>query len=257
ATLHGRDAGQGRYSRPYPEYELMRRRSFVKACALGAGYAALNPSVILAGELRARHYERVRLVDNRGAPLRPGAVRPRRNYVFQYPYPSTPVFLLNLGLPVNGHNGLITEGGDRYSWSGGVGPGRSLVAFSAICAHKLAHPTPSVSYISFRNPRNDEDPSTGVISCCAENSTYDPVRGGEVISGPAGQPLAAVLLDYVEDEDALYATGTLGGELFQRFFDDFEARFSLEYPDGDADAQVAGEATVVPLENYSRNLMRC
>lgn len=235
----------------------MRRRSFVKACALSAGCAVFNPALMLAGELRPRSYARVRLLDSRGAPLSPSAIRPRWNYVFQYPYASTPVFLLDLGQPVSGRSGLTTESGDNYSWLGGVGPGHSLVAFSAICAHKLAHPTPSVSYISFRDPRNEQDPATGIIACCAENSTYDPLRGGAVISGPAGQPLAAVVLDYVEAEGALYATGTVGGELFERFFDDFEARLALEYPQGGADERIVGETAVIPLEDFSDNVMRC
>lgn len=235
----------------------MRRRSFVKACAVGAGYAALNPSAILAGELRPRDYRRVRLVDRLGEPIRPDGIRARRNYVFSYPYTSTPAFLLNLGQRVRGRDDLVTESGERYRWTGGVGPGGNLVAFSAICAHRLAHPTPQVSYISFRTPRSEEDPPAGIIKCCAENSVYDPLRGGDVIAGPAGQPLAAVLLDYVEEEDAVYATGTLGGELFQRFFDDFEDRLSLEYPDGGADERVSGEVTVLPLEEFSDNLMEC
>jgi len=236
----------------------MQRRSFVKACALGAGYASLNPALVLGSDdLRPRSYERVQLLDGRGEPLRPGSIKAGRNYVFHYPFTATPAFLLDLGQVIQGHNGLKTEGGKHYSWPGGVGPGQSLVAFSAICAHKLAHPTPQVSYIGFRDRRGEEEPEAGVIACCADNSSYDPARGASVLGGPAKQPLAAVLLDYVVEEDALYATGTLGGEVFERFFDAFEARLSLEYPDSDANARIQGTADVVPMEHFSGNIMRC
>lgn len=235
----------------------MRRRSFVKACALGAGAAAFGPVLGTGSDLRPRYYERVRLMDGRGQPLRVSDIQPRRNYVFHYPFASTPVFLLDLGRPVRGRNGLQTEGGNRYDWDGGVGPDRSLVAFSAICAHKLAHPTPAVSYIRFRDPRAADDPPTGVISCCAENSMYDPYRGAQVLSGPAQQPLAAILLDYHEEEGTLDAVGTLGGELFDRFFREFEERLAVEYAEADPAERIVDETDVVPLESFSGNIMRC
>ncbi len=235
----------------------MRRRSFVKVCALGAGAMAAGPGLLFSSDLVRREYSRVRLVDFHGQPLRPAELSPQRHYVFNYPYLATPCFLLNLNRPVPGLNGLSTEQGDRYAWQGGVGPQRSLVAYSAICAHKMAHPTTAVSYISFRQPRNGDDPETGVISCCAENSVYDPFRGGRVISGPAPQPLAAIVLEYDAENDALYAQGTLGGEMFRRFFSEFEARLSLEYPDGDAARPLEGDVEVIPLERYSANIMQC
>ncbi len=235
----------------------MQRRFFMKACALGAGAVAAGPGLLFSSDLSPREYPRVRLLNGRGMPLRPSELRPNTHYVFNYPYPATPCFLLDLNRPVPGLNGLRTEQGGAYHWQGGVGPGHSLVSYSAICAHKMAHPTPAVSYISFREPRNGDDPETGIITCCAENSLYDPYRGGTVISGPARQPLAAILLDYDERVDALYAHGTLGGEMFRRFFSEFEARLSLEYPDGNAAQPVEGEVEVVRLEHYSANIMQC
>ena len=234
----------------------MRRRGFVKACAAGAGCLSVGPQWLLAAEqVTPREYEKVRLLDDRGEPLRAAALETKRNYVFHYPYQATPCFLLDLGEAVEGRNGLRTRDGKTYDWPGGVGPDRSLVAFSAICAHKMAHPTQQVSYIGFRQP--GEGANGGKITCCAENSVYDPYTGADVISGPADQPLAAVLLEHDPEDDGLYVTGTLGGEMFQRFFDEFEARLAMEYLDGEADGRIRGETEVVPMTRFSSNIMRC
>lgn len=236
----------------------MRRRDFVKACALGAGCAGFAPASLLAdASLRPRRYQRVRLVHASGRPVRPGELEQLRNYVFSYPFRATPAFLLDLGTTVNGEQPLQTEAGERYRSRHGAGPDRSIVAFSAICAHKLAHPTPAVSYIRFREARGNDEPATGVISCCAENSLYDPVAGGRVLDGPAKQPLAAILLEHDAAADELFAVGTLGGEMFDRFFSEFQARLSLEYPNGDAAATVAGDVEIETLSRFSGNIMRC
>ena len=73
---------------------------------------------------------------------------------------------------------------------------RSLVAFSAICAHQLVYPTRDVSFISFRKTRAQRGVQDELIHCCAEHSQYDPAHGAQVLSGPAPQPLCAVLLSH-------------------------------------------------------------
>lgn len=236
----------------------MRRREFVKACAIGAGCASLAPASLLADrDLRPRYYERVRLVQPGGQAVRAAELASRRNYVFSYPYRATPAFLFDLGAPATPSQTLRTEDGVSYQAHHGVGADGSIVAYCAICAHKMAHPTPAVSYIRFREARNSDEPETGVISCCAENSLYDPLRGAQVLDGPAKQPLAAILLEHDAASDELFAVGTLGGEMFERFFSEFEARLSLEYPQGDARAPVSGDVTVETLDRYSSNIMRC
>ena len=235
----------------------MDRRSFVRGCALAAGAIAGSAAISLPAQATPRRYERVRLLDDDGEPLRAADVEAGGQYVFNYPYAATPCFLLNLGREVAGRPGLKTEGGARYDWPGGVGPARSLVAYSAICAHKMAHPTRGISYISFRPPRTDNEPASGVISCCAENSRYDPLGGARVVSGPAAQPLATILLDYDPVRDELFAFGTLGGEMFQRFFTEFGARLSLEYPRGNARVPLVGEVKVMRLEDYCGNVLSC
>ena len=46
-----------------------------------------------------RLYERARLVDIHGAPLKARALVAETNYIFHYPFVATPCFLLNLGRP--------------------------------------------------------------------------------------------------------------------------------------------------------------
>jgi len=42
--------------------------------------------------------------------------------------------------------------------------------------------------------------------------------------GPAPQPLAAIELDYDPESDSIYATGTVGGEMFERYFKPWYAK---------------------------------
>lgn len=235
----------------------MQRRSFLKACALAAGALAVNPNLALAGTMTPRLYPRVQLLDGTGGALRAAALQPGQQLVFHYPYPVTPCFLINLGRPAPGRNGLRTESGDSYDWAGGVGPRQSLVAFSAICAHKMTHPTPAVTHIAFRPRRSEQEPEAGIITCCSENSRYDPLRGAEVLSGPARQPLAAIMLEHEPKSDQLYAIGTLGGEMFQRFFTEFERRLEVQYPNGGAQQLVRDQAAAIPLEQFSASVFGC
>jgi Rieske Fe-S protein len=234
----------------------MDRRAFVKTCTLGTGLLA-GSGFTFAGDMRARAYHRVQLLAPDSTPLRATDLVAGEQYVFHYPFPATPCFLLDLGRPLAGRNGLATEADSRYDWPGGVGPQASIVAYSAICAHKMAHPTRSISYISYRAPRNDTDPETGVISCCAENSLYDPAAGAAVLDGPAPQPLAAILLEHEPADDGLYAVGTLGGEMFQRFFSEFGLRLSLENPSRDEQMPLSDAVRVMPLADFSGNVVRC
>lgn len=237
----------------------MDRREFVEVCALGGGTltAALS-SAAWGANVQARSYGRVQLLDEAGQPLKVGSLKPQTNYLFHYPFEATPVFLLDLGKAAAATQ-LQTRDKRGYLWPGGVGPRRSLVAFSAICAHKLVYPTKELSFISFRKGAaiNPQTPSKGndLIHCCADHSQYDPARGAQVLQGPAEQPLCAVLLEHDARSDTLTATGTLGGELFDDFFKKYEMKLSLEVPN--AKQAVARQSTVRELDRYCRNPVRC
>jgi hypothetical protein len=116
-----------------------------------AGAAPVAAIVDAAIDATPHFYTRTRLIDSRGAPLRAAKVPPHRNLIFHYPYDTTPCFLLNLGRRSARRARLKTADQRSYEWKGGVGAGRSLVAYSAICAHQLAYPTRDISFISYRH----------------------------------------------------------------------------------------------------------
>src|SRR5436305_11016984 len=191
----------------------MERRAFLGACAALGGAAF---AVDAYADAAPRLYARTRLVDTKGAPMRVRDLTPDTNYVFQYPYASTPCFLLRLTSSMTTGQSLRRTDGTAYAWQGGVGPERTVVGFSAICAHKLAYPTREVSFIRYQ--RDPSQTSSGhVIHCCADHSVYDPAQGARVVAGPAPQPLAAIVLEHERTQDELYATGTLGAEQFDAF----------------------------------------
>ena len=85
---------------------------------------------------------------------------------------------------------------------------------------------------------------------------YDPAAGARVVSGPAPQPLATILLEHDAAKDELAAVGTFGGEMFDSFFRKFGFRLQLEMGDR-AKAGVADRAVVRELSNYSTQWARC
>jgi Rieske Fe-S protein len=235
----------------------MERREFVTFCAASAAAAAAPASFSTPGaDSQPRFYARARLIDDKGSPLLGKAVPRERNLIFHYPYTSTPCFLLNLGRPAAGTAQLKTADQRIYEWRGGVGAQRSLVAYSAICAHRLTYPTKDISFISYRAEKSARNRFGSVIHCCSEHSQYDPAEGGRVLAGPAPQPLAAILLEHDAATDELFAVGTLGGEMFNEFFDKYAFKLQLEH--GAAARAAAGSACVVqPLENYCRQQVKC
>jgi len=241
----------------------MDRRRFVKLCATAGAFVAAQPSALAQAQSSLNPARRVRLVDPGGKPLAPPDLEVGKNYVFHYPYVATPCFLVDLGKPVAGDEELETEDGRRYRWQGGVGPDRSIVAFSAICAHRMSYPTRKVSFIKYHHNRPN-DTSTGwnsrtqeqVIHCCSEGSVYDPTAGGKVLAGPAPQPLAAVDLAFDPDE-GLTAAGTYGGDMFDRFFAEFEFQLMLQHGTENVRQPVDGTTVVMPLDEYSANERIC
>jgi Rieske Fe-S protein len=190
--------------------------------------------------------------------LRTAELVASRNYIFHYPFEGTPCFLLNLGKPTVRDVQLKTEDGSTYLWSGGVGPNRAVVGFSAICAHRMSYPTPQISFISYREKSTASAVMRpNVIHCCSEHSEYDPSSGAKVVGGPAPQPLSAVLLEYDAKTDGLQAVGMLGGEMFDAFFSKFEFRLALEHGGNAARRQVAGRAVVKDLQQFCKQQVRC
>lgn len=239
--------------------KVYSRRGFIHLCGTAAALAAQSGSGVQAQPLT--DFARVQLVDRAGAPLAVDTLEPQREYVFFYPYVCTPCFLLNLDratAPVN----LKTQAGADYRWQGGVGSGGKIVAFAAICAHKLTHPSAPVSFIGYRRHEvgfldkssNKVERRSAVIQCCSEHSIYDPAQGAKVLSGPAPQPLASIGLD--ERDGSLHAVGVYGGLLYERFFERFGFRLRLEFGER-AMTPVTETSTVMPIEDYTRQRIQC
>lgn len=236
----------------------MDRRDFMESCSISAaclGAATLPISMAWAANAKPRDYAKAVLCNAQGEPVKASSLKANTNYVFHYPFEATPVFLLKLdkaALPKS----LNTKSNEAYNWPGGVGSERSIVAFSAICAHHLVYPTPQVSFISFRKSKSTKGVQDNLIHCCADHSQYDPAQGAQVLSGPASQPLCAVLLKHDAKTDSLTAYGTLGGELFEDFFKKYEAKLSIDMG-AKAKNKILAKATVQELDKYCRNPVQC
>ncbi len=237
-----------------PGAEPARRALMREAACVAAFWAACGGVPALAASGPARRHARTLLVEPFGAPVRAASLVPGQAYLFNYPFAASPVFLLALEREVAATTDLLTEGKQRYASPAGVGPRKAIVAFSAICAHKLMYPTPQISFIGVRKGFAGEPAQ--VIHCCGDQSRYDPAAGARVIGGPAPQPLAAVQLEWDENTDRLHAVGTLGGEMFDAFFEKYAFRLQTELG-AHARATTGPTAVVQPASVYSRQWQSC
>jgi Rieske Fe-S protein len=233
----------------------MKRREFVSLCTASIAGAAISDPVHAAA-LTSRTYPRAKLVDEARQPIRIARLRVGVNYLFDYPFSATPCFLLRLDRAAPGGVELKTEAGQTYRWEGGVGADKSVVAYSAICAHKMTYPTKQVSFIGYRDAPSPVAGKGKVITCCSDRSVYDPSAGARVVSGPAPQPLATILLEHDAKKDEVFAVGTFGGEMFTEFFRKYDFRLQLELGPRARDA-VEGLTVVRELANYSTQWAQC
>jgi hypothetical protein len=128
----------------------------------------------------------------------------------------------------------------------------------------MSHPAKSVSFINYRHEevsfKDDRERTVRrpqVIYCCSEKSVYDPANGARVLGGPAPQPLTAIFLEHDEEDGAIYAAGTYGGEMYRKFFDTFAFRLALEHGTSDVQRKAADSATVMTITQYTRRQMLC
>jgi arsenite oxidase small subunit len=148
----------------------LSRREALAAVGIAAGGAA---TVGVEGVVEAREatYPRVRVVDLR-------SLRVNRPHGFDY--------------PLKGQGNVLIDFGHRVPR--GVGPRRSIVAFSTLCQHMGCE----VDY----NRRLRQ------LVCPCHQTRYDPERLGAIIEGVATRALPRVLLR-VRD-GAVYAVGLDG-----------------------------------------------
>ena len=231
-----------------------QRRSLLHSVGcLAATVVAGGIAPSAMGKVSFKPYDPSLLVNEFGDPIKASDLVVAEPYVFNYPFQGTPAFLIRLAAPTKASR-LKTESGQAYESLSGVGREQTIVAFSAICAHKMMYPTPNISFIGLRKGVGRE-PQT-VIHCCGDDSRYDPSQGAQVIGGPAPQPLACIVLRHDPKTDGLRAVGTLGGEMFKAFFEKYE--FKLTIDNGPKSKQLCNSTTVCKeLKRYSRQLQGC
>ena len=189
------------------------------------------------------------LTEDGSRPLEASQLAHHRAYIFNYPYESTPCFLLDVGEKVPGARVPLRTGA-AYAWSGGVGRRGSVVAFVAICPHNYTHPTRDLSMLHYSPPGRPAAVTQRdrVITCCAHGSSFDPTRGAVPLQPPAELPLAAVVLEWAAAADGLFATGVLGLPAFEEFFSNFPNR---------SRRLLEGSTPVWDLEHYCQFVLRC
>jgi Rieske Fe-S protein len=236
----------------------MDRRDFIKVCGgVSAACAGMQAGFIrpsFSGELVT--YQKAKLVDAQGNPLKAKSLVTSEAYIFNYPMASTPCFLINLETAPTG-NVKLTGSSGEYTWKGGVGPDKKIVAYAAICTHQLLYPGKSSSLINYTSQKSDAAGKGGVIVCCAHLSVFDPAQGAKVLAGAASQPLAAIQLAYDAATDELSATGVYGGTVYDDFFKAYKGELNEQYGRGAFKKEVAGTATAILMSKFSSGVVSC
>ena len=231
----------------------MERRHFNKLCTgLITGAASLHANASKARST-LKKYTKSALVLADNTPVNFSTLKAGESLIFSYPYVSTPCFLLRLSKAASA----------KENWPGGIGDDQSIVAFSAICSHKMSHPAKPVSHINYRSDvvnfydnKGQTKARTQLISCCSEHSVYDPADAARVLSGPAPVPLAAIELQN-DSNGNIFAVGSIGENQYHRFLEQFGFRLAMEYKVADV-WQTAGETTLAtPADDFSQQRIRC
>ncbi len=185
-------------------------------------------------------------------------------YIFHYPYQTTPCMIFNLGESTVKEERLLTESSSPYLWNGGVGPVNSIVAYSAICSHRMTYPAKTASFLNYRHSNvvffdvdHTRQKKSKIIYCCSERSVYDAKLGAKVLGGPAKQPLTSIELDYSAANDTLFAVGTRGGEMYNEFLTKFEYRLKLDFGIDAVDELTTKNVELKTIEEYSAVIVEC
>ncbi|MCS6998141.1 MAG: (2Fe-2S)-binding protein [Aquificaceae bacterium] len=239
----------------------MDRRGFIKTCGTVAVASFIDPSLfsqVLAQQQDGmfQAYKKALLVKSDGTPLKEEDIKPQVNYIFFYPHNATPCYLINLGETVPPAE-IKLKDGKSYRWMGGVGAKKSIVSYSAICAHQWSYPTPQYSFINYYPPDKPSETTkkAGIIQCCAHLALYDPKQGGSVIDGPADFPLASIVLQ--EEGGRFFATGVLGKDQFQQFFDNFRTELRQQYGSTAKARELVDKCIVMEVDKYVQAVVRC
>jgi Rieske Fe-S protein len=210
------------------------KRNVIKLLAV-AGMVGAGTGGLVAGSLQYAQppmvgissFPKVSLQDLDGTPLTASKVTAEYNcttndvLTFAYPLRNEPNFLLNLA-PAPGGSGGATN------VVGGVGPQKSIVAFSAICQH-LGCPAPAISYYPPGTCPQTFGALDFYIHCSCHGSTYDVTNGAANLTGPAVLPLPQVTLAWDQTDDSISAVSVTGPPVNGHF-----STLTGDYPVGSA-----------------------
>jgi arsenite oxidase small subunit len=146
----------------------LSRRGLLTASAAGAAAVVAGSDI---AEAKARAYPRLRIVSL-------DKLKVNRAHTFDY--------------PLKGDTSVLIDMGRRVP--GGVGPKRSIVAYSAQCQH-MGCP------VAYRRASRE-------LFCPCHQSRYDPERLGSIIQGVAMRPLPKIGLQV--RNGAVFAIGVDG-----------------------------------------------
>ncbi len=186
---------------------ISRKRFLVLAggAAVGSlGIALVTPAASLGPVLDMDPFFRTtwrrgrRLVDERGTPLRAGAIEEK---VFYTAYPEhadreeigSPLIVVRLD-PAE-----LKLPGERQGWAP-----QGIVAYSKICTHA------GCAISLYRVPTFAPVEPKPALVCPCHYSTFDPAAGGSVLFGPAGRPLPQLPL-MIDASGELRAGGNYSG----------------------------------------------
>lgn len=209
------------------------KRAFLKGLLIGIGVIAVASAVPLINslnpeEVTLKKFPWMIIVNSDGVPIEASKipVNDPEILLFEYPMLGDITFLINMGdennkpVEIPPTNVLIPQTGKTYYFPGGVGPHKSIVAYSAICQHLGCTP-PEIHFYppqyfkpggvvpDFLPPSAYQAAisvgAKSVIHCDCHGSTYDPWHGAAVITGPTVRPLPYVQLYWDPNTDYLYA----------------------------------------------------
>jgi len=235
----------------------MDRRNFIKVCGGSAAAIMAGVQIRPAYSGTAQEYAKVKLVDADGNPLKAASLSQTEAYVFGYPFAGTPCFLISLPKEAPAGAALKTETGEEYSFAGGVGANKNIVAYLAVCTHQMAHPEAKGSVMGYNAGMSETAERAAVITCCAHNSAFDPAAGAKALTGKASQPLAAVRLEHDAATDELYATGMYGADLIDEFLKKFKSKLNKEFGIGKYREEAKDSVKTVLLSKYSAEADVC
>ena len=232
--------------------------SFLKFCAAAARPRPAAAPALAADARPQLYYARPAGRRRRASRCARKAIPANRNLIFHYPYAVDALLPAQPRQAGEGSAQLKTaDNAAPTSGTAASAPARSIVAYSAICAHQLTYPTRDISFISFRAEKSARNRHRQRDPLLLRAQPVRPGRRRRACS-PARRrsrwPRSCS--STIAKTDEIHAVGTLGGEMFNEFFAKYEFRLALEHG-GAPRRPVAGTRVVHELDNYCKQQVKC